>query len=200
MNDDVRDELSRFNDGFSPNLGFRPGPEILPDGLVDLQILEAVFDRTFETKELILRLSLRALSGPLAETDFDQTYFMTRSESVARLGGDLKILGFDTDKWKMPQRPFSVEIEKALPKLGGIRFRVKKETNWSETNKKFYHNLRINRRLDKDTPLLPVGVVASPPAPAAQRQQQTPASAGVNGGGQTPRLPAPPDEDSEIPF
>lgn len=198
MNDDVYDEISRFDDEFTPDMGFRPGPEILPDGLVDLMILDAVPDRTFKDREAVFRLSLRTLSGPAAGTLFDLVYFLSRSESVARLGGDLVTLGFDADKWKPPQRPFSQEIKKVLVKLKGLKFRAMKETNWSEPKQRYYHNIRINSALNKDTPPLSMGGALAPaPKPPAPR---APALAGVGNG--VPNAPVTPQEEGyeEIPF
>jgi hypothetical protein len=194
MSQDVFDEISRFDGDFKPEMSFRPGAKLLPDGLVDLEIVEARPDRTQDSRDAILRVSLRVLSGPVSGTVIDHVYFLTKLESCERLGGDLCALGLDADQWKPPQRPFSRELGLALPKLAGRRFRAMKETNTTQQGKTF-HNIRINSLLPKGATLLPAGVVVGAPS-VAQQQAQAAATTqqerslfrtqnGQNGGGVT---------------
>jgi hypothetical protein len=203
MSDDVFDEMDRFNDEFRPQPSWRPGLDLLPDGLADFEIVAACGDRTPKSNDPIVRWTLKVLSGPCAGTLIDHVHFVGTLESVERLGGDLQTLGFDVENWKPPQRPVSVELKKALPMLRGRCFRAKKETNPGQQGKVF-HNLRVYQLLTKDTPRLPVGAApAAAAAPAPQAAAATADAPGRGRGEQRQRRDTATtreEDDSEIPF
>ena len=148
------DELSQFDQTFTPQSGIRPGIDSLPDGDYDCEIITADIGRTEKTNELILRLGLRTNVGAVVE----YAYFFRTQQSVDILGGDLVTLGFDADQWKPPARPFSTELPRVVPMLVGLRFRARKKTaqNQKDPSKPF-HNLYVNQRLN--TSAAPSGYV-----------------------------------------
>lgn len=142
-------ELAAYDDAFNPQSvpSRPPGLEALPGGSYDFEIEAAEFTRTLYSKELILRWLLRVLSGERAGLRVEHAYFFRRQQQVDVLGAHLCTLGFDADKWK-PQagRRFSDELPKAVPKMPGIRFHARKETE-SGSDGKTYHVLYLNARL-----------------------------------------------------
>jgi hypothetical protein len=147
MNDDIIDELARFNDEFAPETGRLLGLESLQDGDYDFQITEAELTRTLKTRDLILRLTLSVHGGPADGRAVEHVYFLTKQEKVNRLGGDLLLLGFDADKWT-PQhgRNFAAEVGRTVASLRGLCFRGHKSSN-QDGNGKVWHNLNISARL-----------------------------------------------------
>lgn len=186
MNDEIFGEIERFNNDFRPEAGRKAGLEILPDGAYDFAILGIAGDRTPQSRDPILRWHLRVIGGPCDGQEVERLSFLTSQEGIDRLGGDLATLGFDTASWKAPARPFSVELQKALPRLIGMRFRASKQAN--KSGEKVYQNLYLSGRLSGSSTPPPAAVTP----PAAPRPAQPTAF-------QQPVQPTQHD-DEEIPF
>lgn len=180
MNDDVFGDILRYDNDFRPEAGRKAGLEVLPDGAYDFAILGVVPDRTQKDRDPILRWHLRVLGGQHDGQEIEWLSWLTRQESIDRLGGDLATLGFDTSSWKPPHRPFSAELQKALPRLIGLRFRATKQAN--QSGGKTFQNLYLNAKLS--------GPSAPPPAATAPPVRHA--------------LPAPtfqqPGQDEDVPF
>lgn len=148
-------DLRNFDDEFEPAAPASTfcKPEEIPDGIYDFCIVTAV---TKQPKgNFLVELGLRIESAGKCEGMVVQhAMFMNDLDSVKRVGRDLKTLGFDTDNWKKANgRPFSVEFEKALKILPGIRVRGRKKTNEKKEQGKVvavYHNLYLDKRLATD--------------------------------------------------
>ncbi len=158
MSDDIIEEISRFDNDYSPKDGFLPGPEVLHEGPLVVEIVQAELTRTFNTRDPILRWTLRVVGGVDDGVVFARTSFFGRQEDSDRLGGEMRVLGFDSHLWLVAnRRPFSRELEKALPKLRGKRFRGRKTTTESaKAPGKWFHNLNIDS---------PVRASSAPPPP-----------------------------------
>ena len=138
------DELAAFDNDFNPSVGGqRPGIETLPDGDYDFEVTSAELTRTEKSNELILRVGLR-VGGKVVE----HAYFFRTQTGVDILGGDLCTLGFDSDQWKPPHRPFSRELVAAVPRMVGLRFRGRKVTKPDKKEPtKSHANLYVNQLL-----------------------------------------------------
>lgn len=153
MDDYLKSALAAFDTAdMRPEAGQRPGLDALPDGDYDLEIVEAVADRTAKTGQPIYRLALKVLGGPLAGTVIERGSVLSTQENINRLLGDFQSLGLDSDRWGSSHgRPLPDELAKAGPKLVGVRFRGKK-THSDATDRnglpKVYHNLYIQSRLN----------------------------------------------------
>jgi hypothetical protein len=119
-----------------------PGPEILPDGSWEFEIVNAELTETPKTHDTIGRLQLRVLSGPATGRMLERATFFNRQEAVNYLGGELMSLGVDTSRWADKTKPLSKHIEEAFARIRGVRFKGTKVTN--TVNGKPYHNLSIN--------------------------------------------------------
>jgi hypothetical protein len=119
-----------------------PGPEILPDGSWEFEIVSAELTETPKTNETIGRIQLRVLSGPAAGRLLERATFFRRQEAVNYLGGELMSLGVETSRWADKSKPLSQHIEEAFVSIRGARFKGTKVTN--TVNGKPYHNLSIN--------------------------------------------------------
>lgn len=138
----VLEEIGRFDQDYQPaeRETFLPGLEALRDGTHILEIVRAELGRTTKSREAIFKLILRAADGLTLE----RAYFFRDQDAVDRLGADLVLLGLDADRWNGRHgRRFSVELQKALPKLAGVRFQAKKETKASDNPQKPFHNLYV---------------------------------------------------------
>lgn len=158
---DVFDEVSRFDNDFRPQPARRPDVSILPDGDFDFEIVDAAPERVGKNRDAALRLGLKVLSGPAAGNVVDHLWWLTSQDNIDRLGSDLNTLGLDADQWKAPARPFSRELQNALPRLRGLRFRGRKQKN--ESGGKVYQNLYVQGLIK--------GSTAPPPAVVAPAQQ-----------------------------
>lgn len=140
-------DIGQFDAAFAPGEARRAGLEILPELTdTDFEIVKAEPEVTPKTRDNILRIGLKVLSGPLAGQPVEYAYFFKSQSNIDILGGDLATLGFDTDQWKAPARPFSKELVKALPRLIGKRFRGRTKKNGE------YTNLYINAALVSGKP------------------------------------------------
>jgi hypothetical protein len=142
---DVSEDLKRFDCDYDPTPADgrqlrRPGIDTLPDGDADFRVVDAVTDRTGKDRDgdPVLRIGLQVLSGPAAGETVEWTQWLNNQIGVNILGTALLTLGLDADQWKLPQRPFSAELMKALPKLPGRCFRGHVKTNGK------YKNLYVN--------------------------------------------------------
>lgn len=190
MNDPLLEEIGRFDQEYVPaeRESFLPGLEALRDGTHLLEIVRAVLARTTKTGEAIFKLILRAQDGLTVE----RAYFFRDQDSVDRLGADLCLLGLDADKWTgRYNRRFSVELQKALPRLAGIRFQAKKETKANPDNPaKPFHNLYVACVVGGPRPAVNGSHQAPATVPAAAPSRQQPQAEEVGGD----------EEDSSIPF
>jgi len=122
---------------------FRCGLDVLQEGNHDFTVQGGEFRKA--GANTIFALVLRSETQ---NTICERPYWLSRQEEGERLAADLMVLGFDTDHWKAPERPFSKEIWKVVPQLAGIRFKGTKKTNPNKNDpSKVYHNLYINARL-----------------------------------------------------
>jgi|SRR6516162_5787020 hypothetical protein len=145
-------ELEQFDNSFKPK-GQTAGVDALPDGFYVCEVVDAGFVRTPKQQELLYKLHCRVLTGPYEGTVVERTSFLRTQDNLDHLGGDLKTLGFDTEKWGAAKgRPIAKELESAAPKLLGVRFAGKKDTT-TGTNGKDFHNLRINSLIKPGQPL-----------------------------------------------
>lgn len=161
------DDIDRWDREYKPEQNTqRAGPELLPDGDYDFQIVSAELTVTPKTEEPIFRLTLRVLTPGMYQGQLlERVNFFRTQANVDRLGGDLITLGFDADQWTVKAgRPFSKELQKAAPLLRGRCFKGRKQANPSDDGKKTYHNLYCNTRLpdqpvpdNVDVPALPSG-------------------------------------------
>jgi hypothetical protein len=174
---DIIDELSRYDQDYVPQAGRRPGLDSLADGDYDFAIQGADLARTEKTRQPILRLELKVVPGGQI---LEHVYFFSEQRNVDRLGADLCTLGFDADQWTAQNgRRFSAELPAAVARLTGIRFRGHKVTVTKDG--KTHHNLYVNARL-AGTPM--PGAAGPPRAP---RPVPQPAAAA-------------PNRDQDIPF
>jgi hypothetical protein len=119
-----------------------PGPEILPDGTWEFEIVNAELTETPKQHQTIGRLQLRVLSGPAAGRMLERATFFNRQEAVNYLGGELMSLGVDSSRWTDKSKHLSEHIQEAFARIRGARFKGTKVTNTSDG--KPYHNLYIN--------------------------------------------------------
>lgn len=134
----IQQELSVWDDAFTPSEGRSKNIEDVPVGTHEFEIIDAVLEHTEKNKVLILRWELRNLKTNVV---FEKANFFSKQESVDILGAELCALGIDADQWKPPSRPFSKELVKALPRLQGICFVGEKTIK--EVGVKKYHNFYI---------------------------------------------------------
>jgi hypothetical protein len=139
-------ELDKLQAGYEPQKpgNQMPGPEVLPDGPGEFEILGAELTETPKQHQTIARLEIKALSGAAAGRIFERPTFFNRQEAVNYLGGELMSLGVDSTRWQDKSKPLSQHIRESLALLKGIRFKGTKATNSS--NGQTYHNLYINGR------------------------------------------------------
>jgi hypothetical protein len=139
-------DLNRMQDAFEPQTAGvqMPGPEILPDGPGEFEILEAELTQTPKQHQTIARIQIKALTGQAAGRIFERATFFNRQESLNYLGGELLALGCDIRRWSDKSKPLDKHIAETLATLKGIRFRGSKTTNTS--NGQVYSNLFINSR------------------------------------------------------
>lgn len=199
MDESMLEEIARWDENFVPEAPRHPRLEDLPNGFYDLTVLEALPERTRNTREPILRLVYRVNAGPVPPgLVFEQPYFFQRQKSVDRLGGDLQALGFDANLWTGRHgRKFSVELAKALPKLPGVRFGASKSAEAGQDGKT-YHNLNIGARIDAKALVVAQPVQQAPQAPARNGPAAQPAPAQARAGQGGAHTPAYSDDD--IPF
>lgn len=158
----ILDDLSKFDEQFAPTTTRSANLEALTDGSYAFDVAGAELTQTSNSKETLLRLTLKVVSGP-SEKDLtvEHTYFFRSQENANRCGGDMKALGFPAEKWV---GCFSTELGKAVPKLPGVRFRATKKTNTRDG--KTYHNLNIDGRIAGGNPPPPGSPSAAPPPPS----------------------------------
>jgi hypothetical protein len=139
-------DLQSFDtDDFKPadRNAYRCGIDVLQEGNHDFAVQGGEFRRAKDSA--IFALVLRSETQ---NTICERTYWLNRKEEGERLAADLMVLGFDTDQWQAPARPFSKEFLKVVPQLPGIRFKGTKKTNPNKNDPaKVYHNLYVNARL-----------------------------------------------------
>jgi hypothetical protein len=142
-------ELEQFDNEFTPAPPTATsGPEDLTDGEYLFEVAEARLKKPKGNN--ILEMALLVLTpGKHEGATIQYATFINNHESAARVGRDLRTLGFDTDEWKKPNgRPFSAEIDKAIKLLPGLRWKGVKKTN--KNGEKTFHNIYINERVLTD--------------------------------------------------
>lgn len=128
-------DLERYDNDFVPQAAFRPSLDTIPDGDYSFEIIDAIPDRTKNSKDPILRVGLRVDGGIIVE----RGYLFTSQEGVNRFGADLCTLGIPVDQ----KSPFSKQLQTAVPKLKGVKFRARKSTDRAKNSDKAYTNLLI---------------------------------------------------------
>jgi hypothetical protein len=137
FDDDIVQEIARWDADFVPQAERRPGLDALANGDYDLEVVEAELARTEKTRDVILRTALRVLpAGGVHE----HVYFFRSQEAVNRLGADLVTLGFEVP------HPFSQHLPGIVARLKGVRFRARKAESKGKDGWTF-HNLFVNSRL-----------------------------------------------------
>jgi hypothetical protein len=160
---DIIEELSRYDRDYAPQAGRRPGIDTLADGDYDFSIQGAILDRTEKNREPILKLELKAAPGGNV---IEHVYFFRTQDAIDRLGADLCTLGFDADQWTAQNgRRFSAELPAAVARLTGVRFRGHKTA--VQKDGKTFHNLYVNARL-AGTPMPGTAPLPRTPRPAPQ--------------------------------
>jgi hypothetical protein len=160
-------ELNAMQPGYQPqtSAGQMPGPECLPDGSWEFEIVHAELTQTPKQHQTIGRMQLRVLSGPAAGTVLERTTFFNRQEAVGYLGGEMMALGADSSRWQDKSKPLCEHIEEAFARIRGTRFKGTKVTNTS--NGKTYHNLYINALARTESPAAQSSALPSPsPSPS----------------------------------
>jgi hypothetical protein len=136
-------ELDALQNEYEPQTGGQmPGPELVPDGTWEFEIISAELTETPKTNETIGRIQLRVLSGPAAGRVLERATFFRRQEAANYLGGEMMALGVDSARWSDKSKPLSQHIEEAFARIRGVRFKGTKVTNTKDG--KPYHNLYIN--------------------------------------------------------
>lgn len=136
--------LGQFDKEFKPGAG--SGLESLADGDYECVIEEAKLIELKDNSGAILKTKCTILSGPADGHQFRQEWWINSADKAGMLGADLKKLGFDTDQWK-GDRAFSVEIEKAVKLMEGLKMKFSKKANegkkGTENEGRTFHNLRV---------------------------------------------------------
>jgi hypothetical protein len=137
-------ELDGMQTGYEPQSGGAqmPGPEIIPDGPGEFEILSVELTQTPKQHQTVARLQIRTLTGAATGRVFERVTFFNRQESVNYLGGEMMALGIDSRCWQDKTKPLSQHISETFAILKGMRFKGTKATNLS--NGQTYHNLYIN--------------------------------------------------------
>lgn len=162
IDETILQDLERFDAEYVAQAAFAPGLDTLADGSYDFEVDFAELGRTKNANDPILRVNLRVNGGMVIEWGSP----LTSQEGCNRLGADLRVLGFDADKWR-GSRSFSKELGNAIPKLKGIKFRAIKRTEHSKDGKT-YHKLMILNRLGTQAANGPASVArtnVTPPTP-----------------------------------
>lgn len=179
--DDIFSELARYDDEYRPEQPVQPGIDKLADGDHDFEVLDVDLSRTAKSKEIILRLSLRANGGMVLE----HTYFFGSQLQINKLGCDLCSLGFI--EFRKPAS-FTATLKASLPKLIGVKFRAHKSTDRNGKDNKVYHNLLIMNRVSGGSGPSRPATSTPPPGPKTKPPAAPPAP------------PADSDNDDSIPF
>lgn len=161
MSDEILNEIGRFDGQYHPDAGIRPGIATLVDGSYEFEIVSVDLTRTAQSMDAILKLGIRATSGPLVEL----AYFFKDQRGVNKCGADLSALGFPEF---LKSGGFSAKLKGALPKLRGVRFRATKLTEEGKDGKT-YHNLYVSGRVSANGP-------AFPPPPVVTQQPARPSA------------------------
>lgn len=143
-----------LDSGFAKTKGTGVGGGLakLPDGEYTFEIDSAELARPND-KTAIFRRKLIVLGGEYDGTDVPGDIFLKHNGDAKEMGLDqlkkeLRLLGFDVDDWRPPDRSLGKELPKACAAMKGIRFVGKKKTN--ESNGKTYHNLYVENRVEGD--------------------------------------------------
>jgi hypothetical protein len=145
-------DLRQFDEDFTPapSTANLSRPEDLTDGVYEFEITSAQLKNP--KGHNILELHLVVLTPGVHDgMNIQFSKFLDSAEAAARIGRDLATLGFDTGDWKVTNgRPFSVEFDKAVKLLPGLRWRGTKKTSQSADGTKTYHNLFVDERVRTD--------------------------------------------------
>jgi hypothetical protein len=137
-------ELDGMQGGYEPQSGSAqmPGPEILPDGPGEFEILAAELTQTPKQRQTVARIQMRVLTGMASSRVFERVTFFNRQDAVNYLGGEMMALGIDSKQWQDTSKTLSQHIAETLATLKGVRLRGSKVTNTN--NGQTYHNFYIN--------------------------------------------------------
>lgn len=98
---------------------------------------------------------LKSADEPVVGWPIEKAFFMADKEGVSnkRARGDVladfKTMGFDTENWQAPDRPFSKQLKIALEVMKGVRLTMKVKHG---KDRKFPY-LNLNKRLVDDKPI-----------------------------------------------
>jgi len=127
MEDEIADGLAYFDEGFRPNVS-RLKSSDLAIGVYSVFVDSVQLERSKDGQTVVAWV-MTIDSGPsLVGKTFEHSHWLTSAESVGRFGGELKAIGFDTDRWLAPSHPFSKMLPGALRKCIGCRIDVSKTT------------------------------------------------------------------------
>jgi hypothetical protein len=193
MNDDIREELSRFDQDYKPEMMFRPSIDQLPNGNYEFEIVSVGIERTTKSNELIFRISLRANGGSV----WEWSHFPKDQKACNKIGYVLSSLGLE--RWFAKGQPFSRGIDEAVNRLKGLKFTGQKVANVdSRDSKKVYHDI-IVVSLTKGR-----AATGSPPTQAETRASTPPPRSSVPETMVAPQSNAQHtnsgEDDQEIPF
>lgn len=148
MNDGEQDysDIDRWQEQFTPQEGFLPGPESLDEGSYDFLIENAELSKT-KNGGSIFRLTLKVLSGPRAGMRLERPTWFEKQESVDSLGGDMVTLGMGAN-WGRRGKPLSQELRDTVPQLRGVKFAgTRKNGKVKNPGQPGFPNLYINARI-----------------------------------------------------
>lgn len=145
-------DIDKWTESYTPTSGKAPGPEVIPPGDYDLEILSAELVKTPNTGESIFRLGLRVADGEYKGRRFERVSFFRTQKNTDFLGGEMCVLGLDAAFWGKRGKLFSQELIDACPKLLGRKFRAAREDAERADGKGNYPNLFIRSLIDSPLP------------------------------------------------
>lgn len=135
----------------------------LPDGEYVFEISSGDAMETNSGPLVKLKLMIFAPGSPHDGGKIDRDYWLTEKDrdtgdrvkstrNIDLLKKDLKTLGFDCENWtRGNNRPFSVELDRAMGVISGVRFHGKKSSKPKDNKPgESWHNLYVNARVKDD--------------------------------------------------
>lgn len=157
-------DIDSFAREYQPQQAFKPGPEVLPVGLYDCQIIEARLVKGERTS--IFRLGLKVLSGPCKDVEIERPTWFKAQRDVDSLGGDMVTLGIaGADQWGRRGKTWSQELIDACSGLIGRRLRIQRKDRPGDRG--MFHDCNIVSPITGN-PTPPPSLLAPPAGHAAQ--------------------------------
>jgi len=148
-------DIDRWQKDYRPTPAQRPGPEALPQGAYDFQIVAAELAKVGNPPETIFRLALCVIGGSHDGLVIDRPTFFRRQESLDYLGGDLMSLGVtEASSWGKGDQPISQLLRDACQRVVGLRCRGVRKDGKPQNGKPGFPNLYITGLL-ADSPMPP---------------------------------------------